>query len=179
MQITKIVVGVIMAGAVGIVVFSVRSDFSESPGPRPVPAGTNGAAVVNLKPKEAAQELSFSLLMQTGLDANQHPEYPGQISVLAGKRVRITGFIAPYNDPRKMTKLLLLGSPTGCYFCNPPEINAVVFVRRVPNDPPLSPDGYPYTFEGTLHLCSSDLAETNEMSGFLFILDDAANVSAR
>jgi len=58
-------------------------------------------------------------------------------------------------------------------------VNAVVFVRRVPNDPPLSQDGYPLTLEGTLHLWSSDLAKTNETRGFLFTLDDASVLNPR
>jgi len=121
-QIAKISIGLILAGAMGILVASWRSDFSEASGLGRGPASTNDATVLSRNPLKDAQELSFGLLMQTVLGEKPPPEYPGQISVLEGKRVRITGFIAPYNDPRKMTNLLLLGSPTGCYFCNPPEI---------------------------------------------------------
>lgn len=177
MQITKIVVGVILAGAMGILVASWRSDFSEPSRRRSVPPGATGGAdaAAGRTPAENAQELSFDLLAQTVLHENPPPEFPTLLRALAGKRVRITGFIAPYNDPQKMTELLLVRSPGGCYFCNPPEINTVVFVRRRPNDPPLDLDGQPMSFEGTLRLWRSDLQDADASRQFLFTLDDASH----
>jgi hypothetical protein len=175
MQITKIVVGVILAGAMGIVVASWRSDFSEPSRRRLVPPGAAGVAKAVQASAEKAQELSFDLLAQTVIHENPPPDFPKALLALAGKRVRITGFIAPYNDPQKMAELLLVQSPGGCYFCNPPEINAVVFVRRRPNDPPLNLDGQPMSFAGTLRLWRSDLKDADESRQFLFTLDDASH----
>ena len=78
-----------------------------------------------------------------------------------------------------MNKLLLVRAPTGCFYCNPPEANAVVFVCRRPNDPPLNLDGQPMVFEGTLLLWRSDFQESDEARQFLFTLDDATDVFAR
>ena len=109
------------------------------------------------------------------LNENPPPVFPRELTLLAGQRVRITGFASPYNDAQKLNKLLLLRSPgSGCFFCNPPDITAVVFVRRRPKSPAVSLDGQPVTMEGTLHLWSSDLAKTNDASQFLFTLDDAS-----
>ena len=125
------------------------------------------------------QELSFDLLAQTVLKERPPPEYPKLLDELVGKRVRITGFITPYNDPQKMAELLLVRSPGGCFYCNPPDVNAVVFVRRLPKGPPLNSDGQPMTFEGTLHLWSDKLKEGDAARQFLFTLDDASAVSTR
>ena len=168
MNIAKISIGLVMAGAVGILVASWRSDLSPTSGGGSVSAGTQGVT-----------EIAFELLAKTITNEKPPPEFPTQLSALAGKRVRITGFLAPYNDPRKLSKLLLCRFPSGCFFCNPPNIADVVFVRRVPRDPPIKLDGQSVAFEGTLHLWSNDLAETNTARQFLFTLDDASVFTGR
>ena len=168
MKIATISIGLFMAGAVGLLVASWRGDGSPTTSGSSVSAGTSGVT-----------EISFELLAQTVTNDKPPPEFPGQLSALAGKHVRISGFPAPYNEPQKMTELLLLRSPGGCYFCCPPDITAVVFVRRLPKDPPLKLDGQPMAFEGTLHLWRNDLAETNAEHQFLFTLNDASAITER
>ena len=179
MQFTKIAFGLILTGAMGVLVASWRSDFSDPSLAQHATRATNAslAAAASVEP---AQALTFELLAQTGFkDINTPPDFPKALQELEGKRVCITGFVAPYNDPNKMTKLLLLQSPTGCFFCNPPEINAVVFVRRVPGDSALSLDNEPVKIEGTLLLWKMDLPKTNETRHFLFTLDRATVLGDR
>jgi hypothetical protein len=171
MKITKILIGLILAAAIFVVV----SAWWHAPSAQSGDNATND--VVSIQSSgEKVQELSFDLLKQTHENAKPPPTFPNQLRDLEGKRVRITGFITPYDDPQTMTKLIVLKTPGGCFFCNPPNINSVVFVRRRPKDPPIDMDADRMTFEGTLHLWRSDLKQDDDASQFLFTVDDASAI---
>jgi hypothetical protein len=142
--------------------------------------GLGAFGACNQQKKPAAStvpEVSFAQLAATVFNDEPPPVYPESLRKLEGQRIRLTGFVNPYDEPEKLTKLLLLQTPAGCYFCNPPPPTTVVFVRRPPTDPALNYGSDPMAFEGILHLWRADLAEDNEARNFLFILDEAKVVT--
>ncbi len=65
------------------------------------------------------------------------------------------------------------GFIVGCFFCNPPEENGVVLVRRNAKASPLKYDSDTINIEGTLHLTGPDTKD-EEAQQFLFTIDDAS-----
>ena len=127
--------------------------------------------------KAAPKTIKFDLLAKATLGDKPPPTFPDELQQLEGKRVRLSGFVAPYDDPEKMQKLLLLAQPGGCAFCNPPDATAVVFVRRDPKDAKLPFSYDPVIVEGTLHLWRAG-SKDEEAQRFLFTIDDAKATTA-
>ncbi|MEO5716376.1 MAG: DUF3299 domain-containing protein [Luteolibacter sp.] len=129
-------------------------------------------------PKTASRSstaVPFPLLLETIRNGDAPPVYPAGLVALDGRRVTISGFATPYDDPQTAAKLLLSEGGGGCYFCAPPGANGVVLVRRASKAPLSLWQNEPLTFEGTLHLTRAD--STDEEAGrFLFTLDDAGLV---
>ena len=126
----------------------------------------------------AVEQLSFKQLAKAIHKEGRDPVIPEELKKLDGKKVRVTGFINPYNDPDKMTKLLLTEAAVGCFFCNPPEENGVVFVRLDSKEKPLTMDSETLTVEGTLHFMGHDKKD-EEAEGFLFTIDGAKVVAKK
>ncbi|WP_200272248.1 DUF3299 domain-containing protein [Luteolibacter pohnpeiensis] len=116
--------------------------------------------------------VTFKLLGLGSHPDGRPPIYPRSINELAGKKVKITGFVSPYDDPNHMIKLMLTEGAVGCFFCNPPEENGVVLVRFPKNAKPLKWDSDTLTIEGVFHLMGSDKND-DESNGFMYIIDDA------
>ena len=123
--------------------------------------------------EKSSLPLNFELLEKTEYSNEWIPAFPMELSKLEGKRLHITGFIVPYDNPETLSKLMLVKSPGGCFFCMPPLPTDVVFVRRTATDPPLKYSFESTSFEGTLHLWHSEMKEDEEAKGFFFTLDDA------
>ena len=125
------------------------------------------------EPGVTAQEVKFGLLAQAVIKDNALPVFPDGLKKLEGTHVRISGFVMPYDDPKNLQKMILLETPGGCFFCSPPNINTVVFVRCTPQDRPREYSPEPVVVEGTLHLWHADMKEDDEARQFLFTIDDA------
>ena len=98
--------------------------------------------------------------------------FPAELKKFEGKRVRVSGFAVPYDDPEKMSKFLMLKAVVGCFFCAPPGENEVLFIRLGAKEKPPEIDGTKLTVEGTLHLKTPD-SKDEEAKQFLFTIDDA------
>jgi hypothetical protein len=117
--------------------------------------------------------LTFEMLEKTVFSDTPPPTFPAELSQLEGKRIHITGFAAPYDDPEHLMKMVVLKSPGGCFFCSPPPATAVVFVRRAAGDPSLKNVTDPVDVEGTLLLWRSEMKDDDAAKGFLFTIDEA------
>ena len=125
---------------------------------------------------DAATPLTFKELATATHHENAAPAIPAGLKKLDGKKVRLTGFVAPYDNPDSMTKLLITGAALGCFYCNPPQENEVVFVRLHPKAKPVSMDKDTITIEGPLHFMGHDKKD-QEAEQFLFTIDEAKVVS--
>ena len=129
-------------------------------------------------PKKASgssTSVPFSLLAKATRNGGELPVYPADLIALEGRRVTLTGFASPYDDPETAAKLLLTQGGGGCYFCAPPRENGVVLVRRASKLPLSLWRNEALTFEGTLRLAHADVTD-EEAGQFLFTLDEAGMV---
>jgi hypothetical protein len=127
---------------------------------------------------EAPVALNFKELAKVTHQDGSAPVVPEELKKLDGKKVRVTGFIAPYDNPENMTKFMLTEAAVGCFFCNPPEENGVVFVRLAPKAKPLNFESDTVTVEGTLHFMGHNKKD-EEAEGFLFTIDEAKSVAKK
>jgi hypothetical protein len=124
-------------------------------------------------PSAETRMIDFELLEQTVPDENYRPVYPGTLSPLDGRTVRIRGFMTPYDDLENLATFMVMGFPTGCNFCAPPAVNQVVLARQ-----PERKGAYPYIdgpieVTGTLALWTPDSADpAHRDEYFLYIMND-------
>ena len=123
-------------------------------------------------PPGAARPLSFKLILRTICEDDGTAVFPPELLELEGRRISLSGFMAPYDDPHEMNKILLTKSSASCYFCNPPEENGVVFIRLSPREKPPDAETGNITVEGTLHLIRRGCLD-EEAKQFLYTIEDA------
>lgn len=117
--------------------------------------------------------INFDLLAKTVYAGRSIPSFPSELKKLEGRLVRLSGFVMPYDDPDRLEKLMLVQTPGGCFFCAPPDANAIVFVRRQPKDRAIEYSPDPIKIEGKLVLWNADMNDQDEAKRFLFTIDDA------
>lgn len=125
----------------------------------------------------SAELISFRLLAETQPDKNGNPIYPEKLLAANGKLVRISGFVAPFNDPQDLSQMVITQGAAGggCFFCAPPSITGVVLVKLATKDE--ISNGAAVTVEGTLHLHLPDAPEV-KTTQFLYILDQSRLVQS-
>jgi hypothetical protein len=100
--------------------------------------------------------------------------FPEQLLALEGRRVRIVGFMAPYDSLESMRRCMVVPSYVGCSFCSPPSLTQVVYVEQVErkgeNHPFIES---PALFSGTLRLTGQGEPHEGHGQGFVFVLDKA------
>lgn len=83
------------------------------------------------------------------------------------------GFMAPYDSLENMKNCMLMGIPTGCFFCTPPSPVEVVFIRQdIPKGKVAPYIDTPIVAEGILKLWKKRSNEPAHKS-FIFVLDQA------
>lgn len=120
----------------------------------------------------ADDEIDFNLLRQTRLPRRPPPLYPEGLEPRDGQRVRILGFMSPYNSLEDMRLFMLMPSATGCYFCIPPSPREVIFVRLKDQSRPQEFLYEPLEVTGTLKLWREGSTDAAHRM-FLFVMDDA------
>jgi hypothetical protein len=88
-------------------------------------------AQVDLPPIDAAglNSLPWVVLGETKVDRHFHPAFPQYLQDLEGKQVSLAGYIQPLGDAADLTAFLLIEYPVGCWYCEMPEITAIVRVE--------------------------------------------------
>jgi tetratricopeptide (TPR) repeat protein len=115
--------------------------------------------------------LPWTVLGDTVVDRDFRPNFPRYLLELEGKSVTLTGFIQPLNEDLELGSFMLIEYPIGCWYCEMPELNSIVFVE-------LSA-GKTFTHTktlvkvtGTLHLNKTD------PENFLYTLEGAKATAA-
>jgi hypothetical protein len=137
----------------------------------PVPA----VAVAEVPDSEPGglPRLTFSQLERVMPDENGHPVFPPGMRALDGERVRIQGFMSPYDSLQDMRRFMLFPFPTGCNFCAPPAVNQVVMVRQKEGQRRYGFVDAPILITGTLRLWREDSEDPAHAEDFfLFVMED-------
>jgi hypothetical protein len=73
--------------------------------------------------------LPWSVLTETTLDRLYRPTFPRYLKDLDGKKVSLQGYVQPLGDDPELTTFLLIEYPVGCWYCEQPEMTAIVQVE--------------------------------------------------
>lgn len=124
--------------------------------------------------------IDFALISKSLSKGGGTPRFPKALADLEGKKVRVTGFVSPYDEHVLRLKKFILtpAANPGCYSCNPPEETGVVFARVPAKGTAITWKSNTLTIEGTLHL-KGRRGEDAESSQFLVTLDDAVVIARK
>jgi hypothetical protein len=111
-------------------------------------------------------ELAWEVLADTTLDRRYRPTFARYLKELAGKQVRMTGFLQPIGDDPDLSSFLLIEHPVGCWYCEMPEMVNIVLVE-LPADKTVRGTRSQVRVTGKLLLNDSD------PENFLYIVRDA------
>ena len=110
--------------------------------------------------------LPWDVLAETSVDSKARPTFHRYLKELAGKKVALDGYQQPIGEGTDLGAFLLVENPVGCWYCEMPEMTALVLVEL--------PEGKAGTrtrarlrITGTLALNAAD------PENFLYILRDA------
>jgi len=103
--------------------------------------------------------------------------FPETLRELDGRRVRLVGFMAPFDSLNDMRNCMILPSYVGCTFCNSPDITQVVYVAQSDQ----ADERYPFIEEpsevtGIFRLPKTDDPQGNHEGheqGFVYVIEDA------
>lgn len=123
---------------------------------------------------DATPKLEFKLFRKTKVKewANPIPEYPEDLAKLNNQRIKMRGFMAPYDSLDNMSNFMLMTGATGCFFCTPPSMTEALLIRQKPKK------DLPYLagaieVEGKLKLWSGKEEDYIAFEGFFYIIEDA------
>ena len=94
------------------------------------------------------------------------PDISHYLNDLNGKKVSLTGYIQPLTEDIELGSFMLIEYPIGCWYCEMPELNSIVFVE-LPAGKTFSHTKTLVKVTGTLQLNKTD------PENFLYTLEGA------
>ena len=88
-------------------------------------------ALPPVKP-DGINSLPWSVVTRTSVDTKYRPTFPNYLRELDGKAVTLTGFMQPLGDGPDLGTFLLIEYPVGCWYCETPEVTAMVLIELPP-----------------------------------------------
>jgi hypothetical protein len=176
-RIKTILSAAVIAGSIATV-----SAESKAPAPAVVPPDHEQAKEIDGIPKEkreaeyAKGTIDYDLLRSTKVKDKPPPIYGKTLKALDEKQVSIRGFMAPYDDQDSMYQFMLFPFPVGCYFCAPPGITEVLFIRQKKEKGAVFVEG-PIEITGTFKLWTPESEDEAHQQRFLYLIDEATVTS--
>jgi hypothetical protein len=126
--------------------------LDQAPQPRIDPKGINA--------------LPWSVVTDTAVDRKYRPTFPRYLKDLDGKQVVLSGVMQPLGEDRDLSAFMLVEYPVGCWYCEQPEMTAIVLVEM--------PDGKTarYTRE-QIRIRGKLVLNATDPENFLYTLRDA------
>jgi tetratricopeptide (TPR) repeat protein len=78
---------------------------------------------------DGTNPLPWAVTAQTTIDRRAKPTFHKRMADLEGKKVRLTGFLAPVGDEAESGAFLLVEYPVGCWFCEAPDTTGIFLVE--------------------------------------------------
>ena len=101
-------------------------------------------------------------------------EFPEKLRALEGRRVRLVGFMAPYDSLNDMRRCMIVPSYVGCSFCTPPSLMQVVYVRQGERASGRFPFiESPSDVSGIFRLPQTGSPHEGHEEGFVYVIDEA------
>ena len=73
--------------------------------------------------------MPWAVLAETALDKKFTPTFAKYLKELDGKQISLSGFMQPLGEELESSTFMLIEYPVGCWYCEMPEITAIVFVE--------------------------------------------------
>ena len=78
---------------------------------------------------EGLNVLPWTAITMTTVDRMYKPTFPGYLKELDTRDVRLTGYMQPIGSDPEMNTFLLIEYPVGCWYCEMPDITAMVLIE--------------------------------------------------
>ncbi|HWG41439.1 MAG TPA: DUF3299 domain-containing protein [Gemmataceae bacterium] len=95
---------------------------------RPLVRKLDQTPLPSIDPK-GVNVLPWSIVTETTLDRRYRPTFPRYLKELDGKQVTVSGYMQPLGDDADLSAFLLIEYPVGCWYCEQPEMTAIVLVE--------------------------------------------------
>ena len=112
------------------------------------------AALPPIDPK-GVNAIPWSVISETVLDNKYRPTFTKYLKELDGKQVQLNGYMQPLDEEQDVNAFLFVEYPIGCWYCEMPEITAIVIVQ-LPKDKTCSYSRHMLHVTGKLELNSTD-----------------------
>lgn len=99
---------------------------------RPLVGTLNVADLPPIDPN-GVNALPWVVLAETQLPREFKPMFPKYLKELDGKRISLSGFMQPLGEDIELSAFMFIEYPVGCWFCEVPEMTAIVFVEMPAN----------------------------------------------
>lgn len=74
--------------------------------------------------------LFWEVVTQTSVDRHYRPTFPKYLKGLDGMQIEMKGYVQPLlGSDLEMTSFLLIEYPVGCWYCEVPELTAMIYVE--------------------------------------------------
>jgi hypothetical protein len=132
---------------------------------RPLVRKLDRMALPRIDPK-GVNVLPWSVVAETTLDRRYRPTFPRYLKELDGKKVTLSGYMQPLGEDADLSAFLLIEYPVGCWYCEQPEMTAIVLVEL--------PEGktHPYT-RGSVHVRGKLVLNARDPENFLYTIREA------
>jgi hypothetical protein len=132
---------------------------------RPLLSKIDQAPLPPIDPK-GVNALPWSVVAETTLDRQYRPTFPKYLKELDGRRVQLNGFMQPLGDDPDAAAFLLIEYPVGCWYCEMPDVTAMVLVEL--------PAGKTRHFtRGAIRVTGKLVLNATDPENFLYVLRDA------
>lgn len=78
---------------------------------------------------DGVNTLPWGLLAETTLDRNFRPTFAKRLREMDGMQVTLAGFMQPITEDQVYGTFMLIEFPTGCWYCEMPEVTGIVLVE--------------------------------------------------
>jgi Tfp pilus assembly protein PilF len=110
--------------------------------------------------------LPWSVVTETTVDRHYKPTFPKYLKQLDGLTVQLSGFMQPLGDDVECGSFLVIEYPVGCWYCEMPEITAMVLVEL--------PEGKTRTYtRGPMKVTGKLKLNATDPENFLYTVKDA------
>jgi tetratricopeptide (TPR) repeat protein len=116
--------------------------------------------------RKGVNGLPWSVIAETTLDRQYRPTFSKYLKELDGLRVQLNGFMQPLGDDPDSAAFLLIEYPVGCWYCEMPEVTAMVLVEL--------PAGKTRHFtRGGVRITGKLVLNATDPENFLYVIRDA------
>ncbi|MFL5245705.1 MAG: DUF3299 domain-containing protein [Gemmataceae bacterium] len=95
---------------------------------RPLASKLDDASLPAINP-DGVTPLPWAVIAHTTLDKQYKPTFAKYLRDLDGKQVALAGFMQPLGEDLELATFMLIEYPVGCWYCEMPEISAIVLVE--------------------------------------------------